>query len=230
MSHTASPSSGSLAAAGALAHPTRRRIADLLASHPDGLTVGDVADTLQMHHNAVRLHLRTLASTGVVAVERLAPKGRGRPRLRYRLVDVQAATASAHQELVGMLVGYLAELGADDARVEEFGRRRGASLAAPDGVPAVVGAFARLGFAPSQTTSAADATRGRVTLRLDHCPFKDAVMSTGGDLVCTLHKGLADGVARAAAPGGRLRQFIPVDPMRAGCMLGFEGLLRQETA
>lgn len=219
-----------LTAAGALAHPTRRRIADALAERPDGLTVSEVATVLGLHPNAVRLQLRTLASTGLVAIERLAPRGRGRPRLRYRLVDAQAATESAHRELVGLLVGYLAEIGADPGMVEEFGRRRGAQLAARDGVAAVVGAFARLGFAPNQMTSTAEAARGRLVLRLDHCPFRDAVMSTGGELVCTLHRGLAEGVARAASENGELTEFVAVDPQRAGCVLGFTGLTGEEAA
>ncbi|MFP5452283.1 MAG: helix-turn-helix domain-containing protein, partial [Thermoleophilia bacterium] len=43
--------------AGALAHPSRGRIAEALGKAPAGLTVADLADRIGLHHNAVRQHL-----------------------------------------------------------------------------------------------------------------------------------------------------------------------------
>lgn len=213
-----------IAAASALASPTRRRIADVLAEHPDGLGVAEVADAVGLHANAVRPHLQRLADVGMIAVVRQAPRGRGRPRLRYRLIDMHAPRIAAHQELVRLLVAYLAHTGASLEDVERFGRDQGAHFAEPGGAAAIMDSFARLGFAPRQTGTAAGTARGRLEIRLDNCPFRDAVIAPGGELVCTLHRGLAEGIARRAAPGGRVAAFAPVDAVRAGCRIVFEGL------
>lgn len=213
-----------IAAAGALAHESRRRIADALGENPAGLSVTAIADHVGLHPNAVRRHLGRLAEAGVVAAEREEPRGRGRPGMRYRLVDVDAPRIAAHQELVRLLVGYLVRTGASAEDVEAFGREQGGFFADGRGSGAVMETFARLGFAPHQTDSAPDAASGRLTLRLGHCPFREAVLAPGGDIVCRLHRGLADGVAAAAVEGGRLTEFVPADPATAGCLVGFEGM------
>lgn len=217
-----------IAAAGALAHPSRRRIADVLAESPDGLGVQEMAEAVGLHHNAVRQHLQRLSQAGVVSVVREAPRGRGRPRLRYRLVDVEAPRIAAHQELVRLLVTYLVRTGATPEDVEAFGREQGGFFATEGGATALVEGFSRLGFAPREAGTSADPARGRLEMRLGHCPFRDAVMAPGGEVICRLHRGLADGMARRAAPEGRLTELDAIDPARAGCRLVFEGMTTRE--
>lgn len=212
------------AAARALAHPPSRRIAEALAQEPRGLGVAEIAGRIGLGSSAVRGHLRRLSETGVVSVERDEPRGRGRPRFRYRLVDGGAAWVAAHQELVRLLVEAIVRSRADTRDVEAFGRRQGGFFATGTDATGIVEAFTRLGFAPRQAGSSADADRGRLTLRLGHCPFHDAVMAPGGDIVCRLHCGLADGIVAAVAPGGRLTAFEPQTPTRAGCHLVMDGL------
>ena len=207
-----------------LAHPTRRRIADLLAASPDGTTVAELTEATGLHHNAVRLHLKTLAAAGHVVSQRDRPKGPGRPTDRYRLVDPAAPRMAAHRELVQMLVGLAAELGAEPAAVERFGREHGAAYLTGTGRAGVVGSMAALGFAPRDEAAARDAADGRLALRLCHCPFREAVLAPGGGVVCDLHRGLLDGMARAAAPEARLEALEVHDPDAGRCLARLTGL------
>ena len=38
----------------AVAHPSRRRIVEVLTAMPDGVTAFELADRVDLHHNAVR--------------------------------------------------------------------------------------------------------------------------------------------------------------------------------
>jgi DNA-binding transcriptional ArsR family regulator len=81
---TALPSDGELALAarrlGALADPTRLRVAVVLATASE-LCVGDTADLLGLPVKLVSHHVRTLAERG------LATKHRDGKLVRYRLTD-----------------------------------------------------------------------------------------------------------------------------------------------
>jgi predicted ArsR family transcriptional regulator len=214
-----------LAAASALAHPARRRIAQLLAGAPGGLTVAEIVRQLgDLHHNAIRNHLRVLARAGAVAVERDPRSGRGRPTERFSLADPEATRIAAQQELTRFLVAMLVEAGAEDHTAREFGRRQGARLVDVHGRNDVMGSPSRLGFAPHETTTAGEAAAGVLEMRLDHCPFRDAVLARGGTLVCELHHGLMEGMAEAAGPEARVSRFEAEDRRRAGCMVRLEGL------
>jgi predicted ArsR family transcriptional regulator len=214
-----------LAAAAALAHASRRRIANLLANAPSGLGVAAIADGVGLHPNAVRQHLDVLARAGVIAAERRPPHGRGRPGFLYRLVDPEAPRIAAHQELVRMLVNLLRRTGIGPDEIEAYGREQGARLVTGAGVHAFLDGFARMGFAPRELGTAADRRKGRLELSLEHCPFRDAVAQPGGDLICTLHRGLSAGMASRAAASARLTEFQPRDPFEAGCRLVVEDLV-----
>lgn len=220
----ADQSAAGAAAAAVLANPKRREIAVLLGAAPDGLTVARIAQLMDLHHNAVRRHLRTLAGAGVISATPEAPSGRGRPGVRYHLASSAVGVAEAHQELVRMLVGLVRRLDADDAVVERFSREHGATMLTDSGRGAVIAAMGRLGFAPADTTGATDAARGELHLRLDHCPFREAVLAPGGAAVCVLHRGLLAGMAGAAAPTGCLVEMVARDPRTAGCTVHMTGL------
>jgi predicted ArsR family transcriptional regulator len=217
------------AAGEALAHPSRRRIASVLNATQAGLTVFEIADAVGLHHNAVRQHLKRLSAAGMVSVIREPPLGRGRPRLRYRLADQRVPRGAAHQELVRTLIAYLVRIGASPDDVEAFGRERGAHLGEPGGRRAVIEAFARLGFAPHEVGTAVPES-GVLEIRLDHCPFQEGATGDGGDLICTLHRGMAAGIASRAAEGGVLTGWHPQDPAVAGCLAMFTGLPVEEHA
>lgn len=218
------PAPAGIHEASALAHRSRRRIAAVLAEHPEGLTVARLAQEVGLHHNAVREHLRVLAAAGVVSSARDKPSGRGRPTERYLLEGDLAPRVAAHEELVRLLVGLLdrAGIGAETAR--RFGRERGGELARAAGREGIVRSLAGLGFAPHETTSAADALRGELAVRLEHCPFREAVLARGGERICALHHGLLEGMADRAGPGAEVTEFVPKDPRWAGCTARVRGL------
>lgn len=213
-----------LAPAGALAHPSRRRIAGELAGSPDGLTVADIARRVGLHHNAVRQHLATLAAAGVVASARDAPAGRGRPTARYWLIDDQAPRVAAHQELLRLLVGLVARSGIAEDEVEEHGREAGERIPIAPGREGLLASVAQLGFAPREVGAATDAAEGVLDLALDFCPFRDAVLAPGGEAICTLHRGLMEGLSARVAPGAEVTRFEPRDPRLAGCRVRVAGL------
>lgn len=222
----ADPLPAGVAQASALAHPSRQRIALLLAESPDGLSAAEIAAGVGLHHNVVREHLRTLAGAGVVASERERPTGRGRPSERYMLIDDTAPRAAAHQELVRLLVGLLLEAGMTEDRAEAFGRSQGAGLMAQGtaGRGAILSGLARLGFAPREVASAAEAADGILDARLEHCPFREAVLAPGGEVICALHAGLLAGMASTSGPQARLTEFVAKDPRMAGCVVRLEGV------
>jgi predicted ArsR family transcriptional regulator len=82
---------------------------------------------------------------------------------------------------------------------------------------AVADALARLGFAPREVTGDGDRRAGTSRLSLGNCPFRDAVARPGGHLVCALHRGLVEGVARRADPSATVPEFVARDPIQAGC-------------
>ena len=220
--------------AGALAHPSRARIAEALGMAPGGLTVAQIAERVDLHHNAVRQHLRVLANAGVVVSAPSRPTGRrGRPSAHYALAAPHGVAAAGHRELVRLLLELVRQAGVDERLMEEFGREQGASSVDVDpheGIEALRAALAGLGFAPDEVTSAAGMRDGEMDLRLRSCPFKEAVLAPGGALVCALHRGLVDGTLARVAPDARLAIFEPKDPVTAGCRVVVTGLVGSPTA
>jgi predicted ArsR family transcriptional regulator/uncharacterized protein YjbJ (UPF0337 family) len=214
--------------AGALAHPSRERIAAALAKAPGGLTVAELARRVDLHHNAVRQHLRVLAKTGVVASAPSPPTGRrGRPSARYVLAAPHGVAAVGHRELVRLLLEIVRRTGVDPRAIEEFGREQGHDTLDVDpseGIEGLRATLAGLGFAPEEVSGAAQRQAGEIDLRLRSCPFKDAVLAKGGELICALHRGLVGGTLSRVAPEAHLRVFEPRDPVEAGCRVVVAGL------
>jgi predicted ArsR family transcriptional regulator len=210
----------------ALAQPSRRRIAEILASAPAGLTPFRLAEAVGLHHNAVRRHLEVLARAGVVVSEREAAAGRpGRPSRRYRLVAGEGLAEAGHRELVRLLVELIRRTGAGEHDVEEFGRDEGRLLGHGQRTGAgLAEMLASLGFAPDDVTENAARGGGELDLRLRRCPFADAVLAEGGHLVCALHRGLTLGVLDATEPDAYLAGFEIRDPIAAGCRVHVRGL------
>jgi predicted ArsR family transcriptional regulator len=208
----------------ALSHPSRRRIVDALREAPDGLTAFDLAARVSLHHNAVRQHLSALAKAGLVSADRDAPSGRGRPSIRHRLVGDEVGIAAGHAELVRLLMGLVQRAGFGPDDVEAFGYEQGLGVGRRGaGAETILEAFARLGFAPQETTSAVERRAGRLDARLMSCPFRAAVEAPGGEVVCRLHRGIAAGLAERAGDA-ELVSFEIRDPREARCRIVVEGL------
>jgi len=209
-----------------LAQPSRQRIAQALAAHPEGMTAYDLARAIGRHHNVVREHLAVLARTGLVSSARDVSSGRrGRPSIRYRLEATDSVTASGHRELVRLLMTLVRRAAMGPDEVEQVGREEGRLLGEPHGgADEVVEVFAHLGFAPEEVTSGAGRRRGQMELRLRHCPFREAVLAPGGEVVCALHRGLSVGLLERVAEDAALVGFEPRDPRQAGCRVSLRGL------
>ncbi|HMM48460.1 MAG TPA: helix-turn-helix domain-containing protein [Miltoncostaeaceae bacterium] len=205
----------------ALAHPSRERIAAALGRSPAGLTVADLATEVGLHQNAVRQHLRVLARVGVVSAAPAAPTGRrGRPSVRYALAAPHGVSAVGHRELVRSLLEIIRVMGVDEESIRAFGREQGHN---PDGISPGAGVaglravLAGLGFAPEEVGLAADRMAGETDIRLRSCPFRDAVLAPGGELICALHHGLVEGTIDRLAPTARLAIFEPHHPAEGRC-------------
>ena len=64
---------------------------------------------------------------------------------------------------------------------------------------------------------------GRLSCRLDNCPFRDSVRENQ-DVICILHRGLTRGLLDRIAPTATLARFVPHDPDHAGCEIDIDGL------
>lgn len=203
-----------------LVHPSRQRVVQALSAHPDGLTVAQLANAVGVRSNTVRLHLEVLLRAGVVSAKPAPPTGhRGRPSNRYLLAQPDAVAAVGHRELVQMLLELVRRAGVGEEEVEVVGWGRGERQVPREAsVKDAVAMLSRLGFAPADVTSAAQARTGARHLRLWACPFKDAVLAEGGELICALHRGLVRGALERAA--AELTTFEPKDPVSAGCIVG----------
>ena len=186
-------------------------IFDALASNADGLTVSELVGLLGASDSQVRRKLSALVAAGAVTTLKDDPAGPGRPTLRFRL----APTTSGWPELVRILVAVVGTDTEHERLMLAIARARGAAMASGGFPHGVVDTMARLGFAPRDRSSRQDAREDAYRVSFQSCPFRDAVTSEGGRAVCTLHRGLLEGISEAL--GGRLDSFDARDPIVAGC-------------
>lgn len=203
--------------------PTRSTILEVLGASPAGMTTAELARALGLHPNAIRKQMRTLTADGSVGAERELSGRRGRPAVRYRAAEARRE-AGATRRLARMLVELVDEIGPDESRVEEFGRRQASRLTtAREGRVALLDLLTTMGFSPRETTPASESRAGGLKVVLGHCPFTDAVNASGGRLVCVLHRGISRGLVELT-PSGRLTAFEVHAPETAGCKIAAEGL------
>ena len=174
---------------------------DLLARHPEGLTVTEVAEHLRLHVTTVRVHLNRL-----VAEERLLQRdervGVGRPRRRYFPV-LRAVPAIALQDDYQLLAEVLAQvLDVERAKAEEVLREWAMRTldAALLGIPTISGAswqekvsvvidlLRAWGYDPQVTETGP----WSAAVDLRSCPLRQAAFSSP-EAVCGAHRGLIRG-------------------------------------
>jgi predicted ArsR family transcriptional regulator len=200
----------------ALADPTRYAVFCYLdeSAHPVG--VAELTAHFGLNHNAIRQHLAKLRDAGLVVEEVGAPRGPGRPALRYRPTPGAAERwdgANPYENLTVMLVDIIRGAGTP----YEVGLAAGARLAREYGVELdaveIVEAIARrLGFEPRRA-----ARRDGVDVVLDRCPFAESAVRAP-EIICELHRGLAEGIASAAG-GATVTGLVVKPPRKAGCRL-----------
>jgi len=203
-------------------HPTEARLVALIRAAAAPLDTATIAERLGLHPNGVRVQLQRLAHRGVLVHEEARGEV-GRPRALWRLTPRAIAEADLPHTGWAMARSLARAIPATPPRlreVEDAGAEMGRELAddlgpATDGDTrqALGNALEALGFAP-QHTDDGDLAR----FRLMTCPYADTVRENP-TVVCTLHRGIVQGVLDSIAPDAQLTGFEPRDPDIAGCIV-----------
>jgi predicted ArsR family transcriptional regulator len=204
-----------------LASPTRRRLfAELVELRRPATTV-ELAERVGRHHNWARAELARLAGAGLVE-RRTVRRPRGRPRHEWSVAP-DARPGGRAPEGYAALGRWLARAVGRDGLdgVEETGREIGRELAPDAGRPPaemLQDALVTLGFAPRRERAGPDTVR----YVLWNCPYREAVRENQA-AVCTLHRGITQGLLERLDPQARLAAFVPRDPDTAGCLVDVAG-------
>lgn len=201
----------------ALGDPTRFTIYQYISESPAPVRVAELARHLQCNPTAVRQHLAKLCDARLL-VEESAPPGRsGRPPRQYRVAPSAMGTwgAPGPYELLSLM---LLEVARDHGDPVQSGRDAGRRIAAEydpaaDPLDVIEAEMARRGFEPRREPGAMD-----VDLVLDRCPFQ-AAAAADPEMVCGIHRGLAEGLLEGLGADLEVSALVPVDPVRAGCRL-----------
>jgi len=215
----------------ALSQPTRAQIFRVLSELRRPVGTDELAQRLGLHPNGVRLHLDRLLDAGLVVRER-ARQPRGRPRDIWTIApdarpggDPPTAYADLGRWLARAAPNSRTGLRAMEVTGREIGR--GLAPVGSDG-PAeeqMHATLSALGFAPRRKLDQA----GALTYELCNCPYRDAVIENR-DAICTLHRGVTQGLLDKLSPKTKLSAFVPKDPRSAGCLIELRGPLAQEAA
>ncbi len=201
----------------ALGDPTRYSIFRYLADAAAPVDVAELTGRFALNHNAIRQHLAKLMQAGLVMQDQTSSRGRGRPRLNYRIHPGAESRwdVTGPYERLSLLLGELLRTG--DSAVDvgrRAGLRRALDTQADDGpVEFVVRSMEREGFDP--------VARGRgtkVDVVLRTCPFETAALAHP-DTICSLHLGMAHGIAERTGGAVVVDELVAHDPRRANCRL-----------
>jgi predicted ArsR family transcriptional regulator len=205
---TASAARGDrLAILKALGDNTRYAIYLELARSTGPLATADIADTLTLHPNTVRPHLERMREVGLLTVES-DPRGSvGRPQHRYGLAADAPSLGfepPSFPVLARMLLTLAGIAGVGPEEAVEAGREQGradaAAWATSPCLAAVTGQLETLGFDPAVVDD-----DGAATVAFTHCPFRE-LAEQRPDLVCSLHRGMIEGLVGQLG-GGRVERF-----------------------
>jgi predicted ArsR family transcriptional regulator len=213
-----------------LAQPSRARLFAALVELRRPAGTDELAARLELHPNGVRAHLERLREAGLVTRER-PRRPRGRPRDMWTVApDAQPSgdPPSAYVDLARWLARIARPSRITLRGVEATGREIGRELASNGGDASaeqkVHAALVSLGFQPEREIGPEGTT---LSYRLRNCPYRDAVRENQR-IVCTLHRGLTQGLLDAIAPDTELMAFVPHDPDTAGCIIELRGDLADE--
>ncbi len=199
----------------ALGDPTRFAIFCYVLDASEPVRIAALTEHFGLNHNAIRQHVAKLVDAGLLE-EDLAPReGPGRPALQYR-TSREAATAWGSESLYRQLALLLVEVASGNGSPAEVGAAAGRKIAvSQDDEPLarLTEEMARRGFQPR----AVERARG-IDLVLDNCPF-EAAASVAPEIVCTLHRGLAEGMLEVLGNEYVVENLVARDPARAGCRL-----------
>jgi predicted ArsR family transcriptional regulator len=186
----------------ALGDETRFSMYRELAGSTRGMSAQELADSLGLHANTVRLHLDRLREAGLVEVEAVHRGTVGRPGHVYSLAPGAPSLGfdpPSYTLLAGLLAALAERVGADGEEATEIGRAWGAEAGqrtrSRSCLKALAAEMSRLGFEPATQTAA-----GVTDMAFMHCPFRE-LAEAYPELVCNLHRGLCEGVVEEAGQG-----------------------------
>ncbi len=198
----------------ALGDPTRHAIFRHIATAGRPLGVAELNRTFAFNHNAIRQHLAKLLDAGLITESKAPRSTPGRPQLVYAInpaVEGQWGTKGPYERLARLLV----EIIRSGETPQQVGRRVADEfrVASPSGdvLADIAAAMARQGFAPEVVRT----SRGGEVV-LNECPFSATVL-TDRDTVCSLHLGIAEGLAEHT--DGAVHELVAYDPVEAGCRI-----------
>lgn len=201
----------------ALADDTRFRLYRYLGLSGRPVPVRELATRLSLHPNTVRPHLRRLEDVGLVRREsRRASSTVGRPQTLYAAVDRGAREGRDYRLLAEILAGLLGGARARDRAAglaREWGQylaiqggpKPGTRLPAGRNLAVLQEAMAQAGFDPRFRRAGV----GTVEVSLRDCPFR-AMLDDHRELVCSIHRGLLEGMLGALKPPLKLASFEPL--------------------
>jgi predicted ArsR family transcriptional regulator len=209
----------------ALADDTRYRLYRYLRLSGRPVPVRELAAHIGLHTNTIRPHLRRLVEAGLVAVEsRRAASTVGRPQAVYSAV-VGGGRQGRDYRLLADILATLAQGPRPRQKAYELAREWGDYLmtrrAPPPGarrpgpnLAALQEAMAEAGFDPRFRRRGG----GTFEIALRGCPFRD-LLDDHRELVCTVHRGLVEGMLEGARPRLRLDSFEPLADRGTICRL-----------
>lgn len=199
----------------ALADDTRYRLYRYVGLAARPVSVREMSRRLSLHPNTLRPHLRRLEEAGLVSREIRKSASVGRPQTLYSIRHAEGQEGRDYRLLAEMLCGLVKgkralEQARDLARqwgaymVAQGGPKPGVRLPARRNLAVLQEAMARAGFEPRFRREAGNG----IEVNLRDCPFRD-LADDHRDLVCTLHRGLVEGMLAGLKPQMSLREFRP---------------------
>jgi predicted ArsR family transcriptional regulator len=203
----------------ALGDPTRNALFRWVHTRGAPVGVADLEAQFALNHTTIRQHLARLVEAGLLVEATAPPAGPGRPRLVYRVAPGVEGTWQ-HDGPSERLALLLLETLTRGTPPREVGRAEGRRLAALDAATvdprdAMCEHMAEQGFAPRRSGGGR-----RTDVVMGRCPF-EAAAAAAPDVVCDLHRGLAEGMAEVLG-GVEVRDLLARPPHRAGCRLQLE--------
>jgi predicted ArsR family transcriptional regulator len=201
----------------ALADDTRFRLYRYLGLSGRAVSVRELSTRLSLHPNTLRPHLRRLEEAGLVRREaRRGSATVGRPQTLYTAVERDGHAGRDYRLLAEILSGLVTGVkGRERAAVlaREWGQyltvqggpKPGTRLPAGRNLAVLQEAMAQAGFDPRFRRSG----KGTVEVSLRDCPFRD-LLDDHRELVCSIHRGLVEGMLGALKPPLNLVSFEPL--------------------
>ncbi|HEY7399721.1 MAG TPA: helix-turn-helix domain-containing protein [Actinomycetota bacterium] len=200
----------------ALADDTRHRLYRFLRLSGRPVSVRELSVRLSLHPNTLRPHLRRLEEAGLVSASTSKGSSVGRPQTMYQALEREDREGRDHRLLADILAALVSgtrarERAASLARdwgIYLVGRsvpKPGARRRAGPNLAQLQEALAEAGFDPRFRRRSSRT----VEISLRDCPFRD-MLDDHRELVCTIHRGLLEGMLSGSQPPLHLTEFEPL--------------------